>query len=326
MDPQLLKSANLALSKCGRPKMPQGLSCVPLYKAYLMQFFFEETPAQTTQTLQKEITAPAKGLVIPEAWALRSIQTSQPADLLLQVQLPDGRFLFSNPIQLANIAGFGSSRFVFTHEREFPIGAKLQITVQDTNTAATQSVALLFEGTYKYFLHGDPGKCLDDGGCDPRYSGSPNQNILAPAWMQGYAPSSPSGCMDIEDFTYASSDVETSQPYTTLTPTGSGSTATAQVQCDPSTDFAMRRMFFSIIPAAGVTGYNILVRVRVGSGYALHDDFVLSSYIANSPMPHDWELAAGEQVFFDLQLVDYVGSGGSVTVQCFMNGPKRGRR
>jgi hypothetical protein len=319
MDPQLLKAANLTLSKCGRPKMPQGLSCIPLHKAYLMQFFFPATPTQTTQTLQKEITAPAKGLVIPEAWALRSIQSSQPASMLLQVQLPDGRFLFSNPIAISNLSGFGSSRFVFTHEKEFPLGSKLQITVQDTNTSAVQSLALLFEGSYKYYLKADPGVCLDDGGCDARYPGTPNQNILAPAWMQGYAPASSQGCIDIEDFTYAS-DIQT------LTPTGSSSTATAQVQLDPSTDFAMRRMFFSIIPAAGVTAYNILIRARNGSGFALHDDFVLSSYIANSPMPHDWELAAGEQIFFDLQLVDYVGGGGNVSVQCFMEGPKRGKR
>lgn len=316
MDPQLLQSANLTLSKCGRPKMPQGLSCVPLHRAYLMQFYFSANPTQSTQTLQKEITAPVKGLVVPESWALRSIQMSQPASLLLQVQLPDGKFLFSNPISIGNLAGFGSSRFPFTHEKEVPLGSKLQVTLQSTNTGAAQSLALLFEGSYKYFLKGNPGTQLHDGGCDARYLGTPNQNILAPAWMQGYAPPAARGCYDIEEFTYAS-DIQT------LAQNG---TATAQVQLDPSTDFAMRRMFFSIIPAAGVTGYSVLVRARNGSGYALHDDFVLSSYVANSPMPHDWDLAAGEQIFFDLQLVDYVGSGGSVTVQCFMTGPKRGKR
>jgi hypothetical protein len=314
MDPELLQAANLTLSKCGRPQYPQGLSCVPLKKSYLMQFFFGVDPTQVTQTLQKEITGPPKGLLLPEAWGLRSIQVSQPASLLLQVQLPDGRFLFSNPIALSNIAGFGSSRFVFTHEKEFPIGSKLQITLQDVALTSTQSVAILFEGDYKYYLKGNPGTCLDDGGCDPRISGSPNQNILAPAWMQGYSPSPSRGCFDIEDFTYAS-DIQTLAVNTT---------ATASVQLDPSTDFAMRRMFFSVIPASTVTGYNILVRARSGSGYALHDDFVLSSYVANSPMPHDWDLAAAEQIFFDLQLVDYAGTG-DVTVQCFMNGPKRGR-
>jgi hypothetical protein len=314
MDPQLLQSANLILSKCGRPQYPQGLSCVPLKKSFLMQFFFGAAPAQTTQTLQKEITAPVKGLLIPEAWGLRSIQASQPASLLLQVQLPDGRFLFSNPINLANIAGFGSTRFVFTHEKEFPIGSKLQITVQDVNTAATQSLALLFEGNYKYYLKGDPGACLNDGGCEPRLLGTPNQNILAPAWMQGYSPSPSRGCFDIEEFTYAS-DIQV------MTLNG---TATAQAQLDPVTDFAMRRMFFNIVPDAGVTGYNVLVRARSGSGYALHDDFVLATYISNSPMPHDWDLAAAEQIFFDLQLVDYVGTG-NVTAQCFMVGSKRGR-
>jgi hypothetical protein len=317
MDPQLLQSANLVLSKCGRPQMPPGISCVPLKKSYLMQFAFAAgATAQSAQTLQKEITAPPKGLVIPEAWALRSIQSTQPASLLLQVQLPDGRFLFSNPINVANIAGFGSNRFTFTHEKVVPIGSKLQITVQDTNLGAAQSLALLFEGDYKYYLKGNAGTCTDDGGCDPRILGTPNQNILSPAWMQGYSPVAARGCYDIEEFFYAS-DIQVIPQ---------NGTATAQVQLDPSTDFAMRRMFFLVTPATGVTGYNILVRARSGSGYALHDDFVLSSYVANAPMPHDWDLAAGEQIFFDLQLVDYVGSGGSVSVQCFMSGPKRGRR
>ncbi len=325
MDPQLLQAANLTLNKCGRPQMPPGLSCVLLHKGFLMQFFFGANPTQVAQTLQKEITAPPKGLVLPEAWALRSIQSTQPSSLLLQVQLPDGRFLFSNPINVANISGFGSNRFVFTHEKICPIGSKLQITVQDVAVNATQSLALLFQGDYKYYLKANPGTCLDDGGCDPRYLGTPNQNILAPAWMQGYSPIPARGCFDIEEFTYASTDVQTGLQYTVLTPLASGSTATAQVQLDPSTDFAMRRMFFSIIPDEGVTGYNILVRARSGSGYALHDDFLLSSYVANAPHAHDWDLAAGAQVFFDLQLVDYVGTG-NVSVQCFMVGPKRGRR
>ena len=33
----------------------------------------------------------------------------------------------------------------------------------------------------------------------------------------------------------------------------------------------------------------------------------------------------GVLFFFDLQLVDYVGTG-NVSVQCFMSGPKRGRK
>jgi hypothetical protein len=325
MNPQLLNAANLTLNKCGRPQMPAGLSCVQLYKAYLMQFYFGPSPSQTAQTIQKEITAPAKGLVIPEAWGLRAIQSTQPASLLLQVQLPNGRFLFSDPIALSNIAGSGSYRFVFTKEKDFPIGSKLQITVQDVATNAPQSLALLFEGAYKYYLKGAPGTCLDDVGCEPRYLGTPNQNILSPAWMQGYAPAIARGCFDIEEFTYIAVppnwNGDPGLAYLALAENGTG---TMSCQLDTDTDFAMRRMFFNVIPDDGVTAYNILVRARNGSGYALHDDFVLTQYVTNAPHPHDWELAAGEQIFFDLQLVDFEGEG-NVTVQCFMSGPKRGR-
>ena len=113
----------------------------------------------------------------------------------------------------------------------------------------------------------------------------------------------------------------------TLGPSGNLAN-TATVQIDQATDYAMRRRFFGIAPSSEeVTAFTVQVRTRNGSGYALDDDFLNTGYINNSPMPHDWDLAAGEQVFFDLQLVDFVGpDDGSVAVTCYLEGVKRGMR
>src|SRR6185312_3438415 len=142
--------------------------------------------------------------------------------------------------------------------------------------------------------------------------GTPNQNIMAPAWMWGEAPTGPRGCFDLEEFTYNSNTASM----------GLNGAATVQAQIDPTTDFGMRRMFFNLVPDAGVTAYTVKVRARAGSGYALHDDFVIASYVSNAPMLVDWDIAAGEEIYFDLQLVDYAGAG-NVAVTCYMEGVKR---
>lgn len=316
MELELIKEANLTLSKCGRPVMPNGLVALGKGTAYLMQFYFPASPAQASQTIVKEITPPSKAKNMPALWALRSIQATEPASLTLQVQLPDGSFLFNFPVAVDQIAGFGSNRFLFTEEKDCPIGSKLQVTLNSTDTTQQQYVALLFEGCFKYFLKNAPRHNVMPGiGCSDRYQAGPNQNILAPPWMWGRYPDPVIGCFDVEDYTYAS-DIQTM---------GQNSFATATIQIDTRNDFAARRRFFQIILSDSVTAATVQVRCRNGSGYAIDDDFLTTSYIANSPMLHDWDLAAGEQVFFDLQVVDFSGSG-TLTVQCFLEGVKRGKK
>ena len=315
MDVQLLREANEVLNKCGRPQLPQGIVCVPLPKTYLMQFVFPPLTPMASQTITREITPPSKAKVIPQAWALRSIQASQPVSCLLQVQLPDGRFLFNSPITIGEITGSGSYRFPFTCESDYPLGTKLQVTLNATDTTVGQAISLVFEGAYKTFLRGVPGSLIDDGACLPRYQGTPSQNIMAPCWMAGTYPKAIPGCFDIEEYTFAS-DIQT---------LGLNGVASALIQIDPATDFAARRMFFQVTPSSGVTGVTVLVRPRSGSGYAFADDFLITSYLANAPWPKDWDLGAGDDVYFDLQITDFTGSG-TVNVQCFLEGVKRGKR
>lgn len=314
MDIQLLRQANEILNKCGRPQLPNGLVAVPLPKCYLMQFAFPALTPMASQTITREITPPTKAKVIPNAWALRSIQASQPVLCLLQVQLPDGRFLFNNPITIGEITGSGSYRYVFTDETDYPLGTKLQVTLNSKDVVLGQAVAMVFEGAYKTFLKGSPGKVTDDAGCEPRYQGMPSQNIMAPPWMAGSYPQPIQGCFDIEEYTFAS-DIQT---------LGLNGIASSLIQIDPATDFAARRMFFQIVPGADVTAATLLVRPRSGSGYTFADDFLISTYLANAPWPKDWDLAAGDDVYFDLQVADFEGAG-TLTIQCFLEGVKRGK-
>jgi hypothetical protein len=311
---ELLQDANEVLNDCGRPQLPRGVVCVPLPKSYLMQFAFPALASMASQTITREITPPSNAKVIPNAWSLRSIQASQPVSCLLQVQLPDGRFLFNNPITIGEITGSGSYRFPFTDEDDYPLGTKLQVTLNNTNLPLGQAISFLFEGAYKTFLKGSPGMVINDGGCLPRYQGFPSQNIMAPSWMAGSYPRALPGCVDIEEYTFAS-NIET---------LGAANVASPLIQIDPATDFAARRMYFQLVPSDTITGVTVLVRPRSGSGYAFADDFLISSYIANAPWPKDWDLSAGDDVYFDLQVVDFVGTG-TFTFQCFLEGVKRGR-
>lgn len=316
MDIQLLQQANAILNACGRPELPKGLVCVPLPKSYLLQFVFPALTPMASQTVTREISPPSKAKVIPNAWAIRSIQSSQPVNCLLQIQLPDGRFLFNNPVTIGEITGSGSYRYVFTEEVDYPIGTKIQVTLNATDINVGQSVALVVEGVYKTFLQGSSqANVIDDGGCLPRYLGTPSQNIMAPCWMQGAYPKPSAGCGDIEEYTFAS-NIET---------LGLNGIASPLIQIDPATDFSALRMIFQIVPGPSVTAVNVLVRPRSGSGYALADDFLLTSSLSNSPWPKNWDLAAGDDVYFDLQVVDFAGSG-TITVQCFLEGIKRGKR
>src|ERR1039458_5019384 len=147
MDIQLLTQADFVLNKCGRPVAPSGLAMVYIPKGFLVQQYFGVAPATATQTLTKEIVGDT-------TWCLRamSIKTTDATAISLQVQLPNGKFLISALQDCLQIAGYGSYRYLFTRELECPVGSKIQVTFQDTNTAVAQPLSILFEGAYKYWM------------------------------------------------------------------------------------------------------------------------------------------------------------------------------
>lgn len=313
MELTLLKEADFVLSKCGRPTPPKGLSVVYLPKSFLVQAV---VPTNSSRTFIKEVNGDT-------TWCLRAIQGTSFAGqaLYIQIQLPDGKFLFNNLMEVSQFAGYGSQAFVFNNELECPPGTKIQVTL-DTNLAGALSVqpeALSFDGAYRYYLKGgSQANCVEEYASTlPRLHGHPNQNILAPSWMTGVYPQTPCGYQD-DTFIYQTNTFTAdvvAGPFAGL----------VSAQIDSTVDFEMRRLLISITADAGVTAGTFLGRVRTGNGYALNDDYIdLAKYIGSAPMLRDFHVAKGDAVYIDLLLVDQAGAG-NITFQAFLDGLKRRR-
>ena len=318
MDIQLLTQADFVLDKCGRPKAPQGLNAVYIPKGFSLQAYFAVGTTTPTQTFTKEITGDAP-------WCLRSFQiySTSATAVSLQVQLPNGRFLISNLQDILQIGGYGSYRYLFTRELECPPGSKIQLTLTDTNTGVAQPVWVLFEGAYKYSMKSGANRVcpVEDLAAEiPRILGSPNQNIMAPAWQQGVGPRTPQGFRD-QEFVYTTNPAT---PTTAIALAGP-LTATQTIPIDRDSDFRCRRLLFVITSDAGVTAGTFLGKIRTGSGYSLTDDyFDLATYLQSAPMPADWRINAADTVYIDLQLVDATGNG-NIYFQAYLEGVKRSR-
>lgn len=318
MDIQLLTQADFVLDKCGRPTAPASRSYCYIPKGFSLQAYFPVSVTTPTQTIIKEITGDTP-------WCLREMQifSNSTTAVSLQVQLPNGRFLISSLQDILQIAGYGSYRYLFTRELECPTGSKILLTLQDTNTSAAQPVWVLFGGAYKYILKSGANQVcpVEDVASEiPRILGTPNQNIMAPAWMQGVGPKTPKGYKD-EEFVY------TTDPATPTTaiPLAGPFNATQTIAIDQASDFRCRRIMTVITSDVGVTAGTVLAKVRTGSGYSLFDDyFDIATYLQSTPMPIDWRINAADNVYFDLQLVDSTGAG-NIYFQAYLEGVKRWR-
>jgi hypothetical protein len=313
MDTRLLRQADFILSKCGRPMPPAGMSVVYIPRALLVQAV---VPTGSTQTYAKEITGDT-------TWCLRAISCTVSTTLALyvQIQLPDGRYLINGLMDVTQIAGYGSYRYLFSRELPCPPGAKIQITL-DTSTPGAleaQPVVMLFEGAYAYYLDCKTGERVDVealASSMPRYPGTANQNILAPCWAAGEGPRAPEGSQD-ERFIYSS-------PVASFASVTTGQLQTSiQIQIRQDSDFECRRFLVDLVPAAGITAGVVLVRVRLSSGYQLTDDFIdLAKYLGSAPWGKDFHCPAGDAIVFELVVVDGAGAG-ALTVQIHADGVLR---
>lgn len=319
MDLELLKEADYCLSKCGRPIPPQGLSALYLYRGIPIQI---QASMASQQSISREVTGETD-------WELRAISasTTSTVSLYLQIQLPNGNFLFSDLLDVSQIAGYGSARYLFTKPILCPPGTRLVLTFNTTlpSAAAIQPIMLVFEGADRYLLRGgQPSKCPEAFAAGlPRIEGTPNQNIMAPSWQQGFTLDMPPG-WSLEPFTYSSRPIG-QQPGNIAVALAGPLTDTCVVNIDQQNDFLVRR--FLLYPTADntVTAGTFLVRIRLGSGYAVTDDYLdAASYLGSAPFPKDLEVKAGDQIFFDVQLVDGAGTG-NMYFQAYAEGLRRRR-
>ena len=315
MDVQLLKQADVVLSKCGRPVAPLGMSAVCLYRGIPIQAVFPVTPASASQTITREISGDTTFL-------LRAISTTSSAAtaLSVQIQLPDGRFLLSNLADVLTFAGYGSWRWLLTEELECPPGTKITVTLVDQNPTVAQPVMLLFEGADRYLLRSARGGAPRLASDLPRYRISENQNIMAPCSMAGEGPETPDGYQD-EEFTYVS-DLFTQDVA------GTNLTGTLNIPIDQGSDFLCRRLAFQqTVDATVVLPGLFLGRMRDSSGYALMDDYLdLIGLLNGAPLPgKDWRIAAGGQIFIDVQLAGATGTGNAYFT-VYLEGVRRSRK
>ena len=314
LDLQLLKEGLQIMSKCGAFTSVHEGAVLPLVKSFLMPMVLQ--PNQSL-VFTKEITGDT-------VWNLRSISSDQGSNSLvgvrLQIQLPNGRFLFGgNGIDVGQFAWIGSWRYLMDPDMDCEPGSKIQVTLSDTTDSglsAAVAVNLLFEGAYKFYFQSGQQVDWKKGLASelPRYQGIVNENILAPSFIVGFGLETPIGFED-NLFTYSSN-------IASLT-IGAGTTSTLKIPIDNGVIFHCRRLLFDSIVDSTVTAAAWLGRIRTGDGYALCEDFIdLARLLNGAEFPHDWLISEGDSVYLDLSLADTAGTG-TATFQAHLEGVRR---
>jgi hypothetical protein len=318
MDVSLLTQADFVLSKCGRPEAPDvGLAVDYIGQGILVQTVFPAATGNPQQTITKEI----KG---DTAWCLRDMQLygNNATSIKMQILKPDGRFLFNDLIDVLQLTGYGSFRYLWTVEQFCPVGSRIQVTFLVTDTSQQQPISIVFGGAYQYLLKSGVGRICGNyelAGKLPRYFGNHAENIMAPAWQQGVSHYTPPGYFD-EEFVYAV------QVPTAIDVNAAIATATQQIQIPPNEEAHIRKCLFFVTADQGVTSGIFKAKIRSGSGYTLTDDYIdVARYIGSSPMPKNWIVAPEDSVYIDLQLVDQSGAG-SMIIATALEGFRRRRK
>jgi hypothetical protein len=315
MTGEMLRQCDHVLSRCGRPLPPfPGARVVAIAKGFKAWAVFAATPNSLVATVPTNITGDA-------TWMFRAISSYATAvvGLSLQIQFPDGRFLFQGPSDIRAIAGFGSQRFVLTHERACPPGTKVIATFTDTIPAAGQAVPLILEGAYYYHVKDQGGsKVAVLESSLPRFVAGANQNIMAPCWAFGEGPETPQGFVDDPG-----GWVYTSQVQAIDVGAATPKNQSISIQLERGTDLVCRNIWFNVTADRAAVG-NVLVKVRDSTGYSFTDDYVLYGILNGVPQLKDWIVLAGKTIIVDLQVVDYSGTG-NLYVQAFASGARRRR-
>jgi hypothetical protein len=314
MTEEHLRQAVAVLSKCGFPQnRALGLTTVPIPKKFKCWAVFSSSPSSDVNTVQTTIEGET-------TWAFRAISSyvTVPVGLKIQIQFPDGRFLFHDLSDIRSIAGFGSWRYPLTQERLCPPGTRIIATFFDTSVGTAQAIPLLLEGSYLYNVRGGsaPSPLPSLG---PRYvPGDPNQNIMAPCWAWGEGPEAPKGFKDDPGGYVYQSQVGAIDMGAATT-----KNLTLQIQVEPGSDCPVWSMAFNRTADSTAVG-DVLVKIRNSTGYLLTDDWIRYGILNGVPFFKPWIVKANETIFVDLALIDYSGTG-NVYMQAFANGGKRRR-
>jgi hypothetical protein len=282
------------------------MSSVYIPHSFLLQTL-DRSSGQTT--IEKTVTGDT-------TWMLRAISANGDVSYW-QVILPNGQPFLNQSQLVQEVAGYGSGRLLMAKEVPCPPQSKIQVRL----TALSDPVQMLFEGAYCYYVKSQKAS-QPAGPLPPRYLANPNQNILAPCWMHGVGPATPPGYEDAP-FTYSSQAMAPGYGLEFTGPSDIYQFATIEIPIESASDFVVRRFHFDVTQDAGVTGGEILARIRSASGHVFCEDYIdVARYIGGAPYAHDWWLKAQDTIILDLQLVDFAGSG-QMYMQVYVEGVKR---
>ena len=341
-----LQQAASILSKCGAQTIQDGAAAVPIFRGFVLNCVLQ--PGQSA-TFTREITGTAP-------WVLRSISCDQtPTNLVgvrVQIQLPNGRNLFGGSgIDISQFSWVGSWRWLQTPELRCEPGSKIQVTLTNAippppggggcppvyTPPPAYAINFVFEGAYLFFMRGGPQTPSTQTLASdlPRYQGTTNQNIMAPAWMSSDFPQTPAGYED-EYFVY-SSPAPIDNPLISTWTIGTNTLGTPVVNVAPDPvpleiqvdnnyeSFFVSRILFDLQISTGCSAI-VKAKLRTGGGRLLNDSAIdIPRYLNGAEFPINWRVKGGDSVFVDANLFDLAGTG-TVTLQVFLEGYRRRKR
>src|SRR5689334_5506027 len=128
MDASVITEMAHALSKCGRPMLPTKQPYVPWPRGMVLQASLPASPPQTLE-FQKVVDGPTTW-----QWTDTQFSFGPATALYIQVKMPNGRMLFNNLVDVTQIAGYGSWRYVFDEPLDCPPGSIITLTLDTTIT------------------------------------------------------------------------------------------------------------------------------------------------------------------------------------------------
>ena len=148
-----LRLADLHLSDCGKPQLPDGARFVDIYKVLV---YNNQIAASTTLPDERQ------GTHSDTIFFVCSIQALPAASNTLRIQWPDGNYLSNAPERINAAMGMGYYRKVLRNHVPIPPGKQIRMSIVNSQLSTAQ-VIIIFEGYLRYYLKDrvSPACCVE---------------------------------------------------------------------------------------------------------------------------------------------------------------------
>lgn len=316
---ELLKEADMVLSKCGRPVPPPGYRWVDLPRIIPHQV----TLATATGSNVSRVQNIANTVFLCRGLAVDTISAAY------RIRWPNGRVMESHVAR--NPIGVGQIMKALEPEVTLDPQGQIQIELNSSigGAAGSDVVTLLFHGVLRYLLKAsgdEPPSPVMSLALAPRVRRGPNQNIMAPEWLLGEqcTPECPAGYYD-EPFTLFSQSI--------VADVVNGSLDNAVQIPGDCESFLIRRWKQVGAVYGGSASGTPAVGWRLSDGYSITGgDMVPVSALAVSnalpdvmgPFLPSLAVRGGDRMFLDVSTIAGAGAG-NLTLTMRFDGVKRRR-